>query len=235
VARAGDGEGIHPSVWTGLALFLCAALLGAALGGALRVRRVVVVGNGLPVSAIVQAAGVQGENIFAVRSDQVVARVAQVPQIVVDRVEVSFPDRVTIYARLRVPVVAVQAPGGLYRLDANGAVIDRIRVSQLPVISEPEGARGVGPGVVAAVRYAVQALAAVPGGSIKAFRYTTGNGLSIVGSAGWTAALGAGPPQAMVDRVGTLAALLRKIQSRPDHLKFVDLRLSAPYAKFGNP
>jgi hypothetical protein len=38
----------------------------------------------------------------------------------------------------------------------------------------------------------------------------------------------------MVNRVGTLASLLTSTQTRPGHLQYVDLRLSAPYAKFNN-
>src|SRR5437868_7419236 len=105
-SREGEGRrwSIHAAIWPLLALAVCMACLGAVIGGLFTVRQVQVVGNRLPVSAIVGAADVSGQNIFSVRSDTVIGRLGRVPEIVVQRVDISFPDRVIIYARVRTPM-----------------------------------------------------------------------------------------------------------------------------------
>src|SRR5579884_3725555 len=65
-------------------------------------------------AAIIRASDLTGQNIFTVRSDGVVARLQQVHQVVIRRVETMLPDRVVIYARERVPMVAWQSGGSLY-------------------------------------------------------------------------------------------------------------------------
>ena len=187
---------------------------------------------------MVNAAAVRGQNIFTVRSDQVVARLIRVREIVVQRVETSLPDQVTIYASLRIGRIAVQRGRQLYEVDSSGAMIRQVQTTRLPVVrvgAAPCACPGaLGPGVVAAVRYAVRALRTVPSGSVLAFRYTSANGFIIVGRAGWRAMLGSGNPQTLVNRVATLVSFLASIQGRPAHLQLVDLRGSAPYAKFSS-
>lgn len=220
-------------VWPLLALLACLFSLGVILGGFFTVRQVDVVGTNLPRGTIVQAAGITGQNIFTVRSDGVVARLDAVPEVVVQRVETSFPDRVTIYARERIPMVAwQQTGGGLFLLDPNGRVITQVSTTNLPVIVGTAPGSKLGPGIVAAVRYAVHELPQEPRGAIHAFRFNPDNGLTIVGRAGWTADVGRGSPRVLMDRIGTLAGLLQSIRNRPQQLKYVDLRYQSPYATF---
>jgi cell division septal protein FtsQ len=219
-------------LWYGSALLVCAGLLAVAAAGLFRVKHVEVVGAHVPVARIVRTAGVTGQNVFTVRSDQVVARVSRIREIVVERVDTTFPDRVTIYATERTPAVAWLSGTHLYELDANGSMIRKVVTTRLPVIAGPEPQAPVGQGVVQGVRYAVHALASVPGGSIARFRYDARTGLTIDGSAGWTAAVGSGTPQRVVDRIATLAGLLVSTRNRPGSLQFVDLRLSSVYARF---
>jgi cell division septal protein FtsQ len=196
-----------------------------------RVRQVQVVGTHLPVSEIVQAAGVSGRNIFTVRSDAVVEQVSTIPQIVVERVMTTFPDTVSIYARARIPMVGWRpTKGKLFLLDPNGMVIEAVRATTLPVIVGSAPGGRLGSGVVAAVRFAVEALRRVPNGAIALFRFGPRTGLVIVGRAGWRAELGRGTPQTLVNRVAALEALLRTIGNRP--LLYVDLRYRTPYATF---
>lgn len=220
-------------VWPLLALLACLASLVVIFSGFFTVRQVDIVGNNLPRGAIVQAAGVNGQNIFTVRSDGVVARLDTVPEVVVQRVETSFPNRVTIYARARLPMVAwQQTGGGLFLLDPNGRVISQVSTTNLPVITGTAPGSKLGPGIVAAVRYAVQELPREPRGAIQAFRFNPDNGLTIVGRAGWTADVGRGSPRVLMERIGTLAGFLYTIRNRPQQLKYVDLRYHGAYATF---
>ncbi len=221
-----------------LALFglcLCLVALAAAFSGFFRVRHIDVVGSNLPVDRIIQASRVYDQNIFRIRSDQVVSRLSRVPEVTVERVETSFPDQVTIHARLRRAMVAWQSQGTLYLVDPQGNIIDRVKATTLPVIIGVNGSGdqpSLGPGVVQAVRYAVDLLPAAPGGGIAAFSFDHQAGLSIVGRPGWQAQIGAGDAQTLVQRIATLAAFLRKIGPRAQKLKSVDLRSSTPYAVY---
>lgn len=193
------------------------------------------VGSNLPVDRIIQASRVYDQNIFRIRSDQVVSRLSRVPEVTVERVETSFPDQVTIHARLRRAMVAWQSQGTLYLVDPQGNIIDRVKATTLPVIIGVNGSGdqpSLGPGVVQAVRYAVDLLPAAPGGEIAAFSFDHQAGLSIVGRPGWQAQIGAGDAQTLVQRVATLAAFLRKIGPRAQKLKLIDLRSSTPYAVY---
>lgn len=216
--------------WSILALLLCMGLLGTAAGGTFRVRSIRVVGANLPTTAIIQTAGVRGDNIFAVRSDDIVRRLAAVRQIVVLRVATTFPDRVTIYARMRQAIVAWRDGAALYELDPDGRIVRQVTTTALPIIAGRGGPGPLGPGVVEAVRYAVQTLPTAPNGSIAALELGPHTGLTIVGRAGWTADVGRGTPQTLVDRIATLVALLDKLQGQPRRLQSVDLRYPAPDA-----
>jgi len=232
VRRAEERKRSRQPLWYGSAFLACAGLLAIAAAGLFRVKHVEVVGANVPVDTIVQAAGVTGQNVFSVRSDQVVARVSRIREIVVERVDTAFPDRVTIYATERTPAIAWLSGKSLYELDGNGSIIRQVGTTRLPVISGPEPRTPVGQGIVQGVRYAVHALAGVAEGSIARFRYDAGTGLSIDGRAGWTADVGNGTPQHVVDRIATLASLLANTRNRPGSLQFVDLRLSSVYARF---
>jgi len=221
-----------------LALFglcLCLMALAAAFSGFFRVRHIDVVGSNLPVDRIIQASRVYDQNIFRIRSDQVVSRLSSVREVAVDQVETSFPDRVTIRARLRRAMVAWQSRSGLYLVDPQGNLIDRVTSTTLPVIIGVNGGGdqpALGPGIVQAVRYAVELLPAAPGGGIAAFSFDHQAGLSIVGRPGWQAQIGAGDAQTLVQRIATLAAFLQKIGPRAQKLKSVDLRSNTPYAVY---
>lgn len=221
-----------PLVWSLLLLAACLASLGAAGAGVFRVREVRVVGANLPAEAIVQATGVMGQNIFTVRSDLVVSRLSRVREIVVQRVDTSFPDTVTIHARLRQSLVAWQIGHALYELDPDGRIIRQVQSTRLPVIVGTDTTGALGPGVVEAVRYAVGALPAAPNGAIAIFQFQPHIGLVIVGRSGWTADIGTGSPQTLVNRIATLVSALAAIRAEKRQLEFIDLRYRVPYARF---
>jgi hypothetical protein len=203
-----------------------------AVSGLVKVLEVRVVGANLPAGAIVAASGVVGQNIFTVQSDQVVSRLSSIREIAVRRVEADFPDTVTIYALMRTPLVAWRDGKTLYELDPEGRIIRQVASTSLPVVVGSDTTGPLGPGVVQAVRYAVVTLPQAPGGAISVLHFDPKNGLSITGRAGWTAVIGRGQAQTLVNRIATLSAVLVKVHPRPDHLVFVDLRYRSPYARF---
>lgn len=220
----------HPRLLTALALLACLTGLAAAAAGEFTVRQVTVIGRNLPGAEIIQAADVIGQNTFAVRSDQVAARLAGIPAIEVSRVETDFPDRVTIYASVRRPAIGWRSGAGLQLVDPHGIVIRPAATTVLPVISG--GTRPPNANVILAARYAASVLPATPSGTVAGFRQDPTTGLTISGTSGWTAAIGAGGAQALVTRVATLAALFRRLGPRAAQVSFIDLRYREPYLRF---
>lgn len=215
VAKKGASTRVHPVMWSLLVLGASLAMLAAIGAGMFRVQHVRVVGKALPRAEIIQRSGLLGENIFTVQSDEVVSRLAGVGIVAVRRVDVSFPDQVTIYARRRIAMVAWQRGHSLYLLDPDGHVIQQVRAAKLPIIrSGPEGGK-LGPGVVTAVREAVRLLPTAPRGAIAGFTFGPVHGLIIDGVAGWHARVGFGSPETMVTRLATLVDLLRRLQDQP--------------------
>lgn len=212
-----------------LALLACLAALAAGLGGVLTVRNVDVIGPHLPSGTIVQAAGVTGQNIFAVRADQVIDRLSTVPSIEVTRVETSFPDTVRVYASARQPVVVWRSANGLYLVDRTGFPFARVATTNLPIVSG--GTRPPDADTIVAIRYATRLLAAAPNGALSSFAVNPGAGLTITGHSGWKALLGQGSAQIMVTRVATLADLLRVLAGKAQHFSLLDLRGSQPYIR----
>jgi hypothetical protein len=229
---ATQGGGLHAVIPSAVALLLCLAALAIAFAGMFKVKTVEVVGPGLPQARIVAVAGVSGTNIFTLKSDAVVARLSGIREIVVTGVETSFPDRVTIHAQLRPSLVAWQTPNGLFVLDLDGRVIDRVAHTTLPIILGSDRNGGFGPGIVEAVRYAVQALPPAPKGAIATFHYDRTSGLTIDGRAGWHAVVGTGGPVELVRRIAELIAVLHKAPTLSERLVTLDLRFAKPVARF---
>ena len=224
----------QPLVWSLLLLAISISLLAAMLDGKFRVQHVTVAGRGLPRGEVIRASGLMGQNIFSVRSDQVIERLAAVGQIAVQRVDTSFPNQVTIYARRRVPMVGWRRGQSLFLLDPDGRIIRQVRTTTLPIITGTDGNDTLGPGAVTAVREAVRLLPATPGGAIAGFTYDRRSGLSITGAAGWHAIVGTGSPQTMVTRVAILVSVLRqKPQNNGLPLRLVNLRGPGPYVHYG--
>lgn len=221
----------HPGVWSLAALGLCVGVLAAIISGTFTVRQVVVVGKGVPQGQVAASAGVMGENIFAVQTDSVVARLAAVRQIAVRQVSTSFPGRVVIYARERQAIVAWRQAGSLYLLDPDGRIINQVSKTALPTITSTGGG-SLNAATIEAVREAVKILPTAPNGGIAAFQYDAGTGLTIQGRMGWQAIVGKGSPQTLVNRIATLAAFFRATSARGVVPKLVDLRYRSPYARY---
>jgi len=104
----------------------------------LAVRSVVVTGTRLvPASAVLAAAGVEpGTPLIRVNTAQAAARVGLIRQVRSAQVTRSWPDRVVIVVRERVPALVLTAPGGGYDLmDSDGVVVrwSARRVPGLPL------------------------------------------------------------------------------------------------------
>lgn len=237
-----------PALASGGALVIAVCMLGAAAAGVFTVQQIDVVGASEYQPVVAQASGVEGQNIFTVQSDAVARRLSGVGQVVVQRVETSFPDRVVVYARPRIPAVALRVGPFLYEVDANATVIRQVSSTALPLV-ELAPAQDAGgnsplrltpgrpspeltPGIIVAVRYALTAEKRAPSGTIAGFRLSPRKGLTAVGLAGWRAFIGIGSAQKLVDRIATLVSTLRALGLRAAQLSIVDLRNSGPYTRF---
>jgi cell division protein FtsQ len=145
-AKAGKGPGRRRGSrkWRAAFFALLAAGLLAVAGWAvflsplLVVRSVVVTGTHLvPQAEVLAAAGVEpGTPLIRVNTAQAAARVGAIEQISGAQVSRSWPDRVVIAVRERVPALLLTAPGGGYDLlDSDGVVVrwSASRVQGLPL------------------------------------------------------------------------------------------------------
>jgi cell division septal protein FtsQ len=222
----------HPLVLPLLLFVACLLFLASAFGGMFTVRQVQVVGTGLPTSQIIAASGLQGKNIFRIRSDSVVARLQAVRQIVVSEVDTEFPDRVIIHARLRTRFAAWRRGSQLYIVDPQGNIVAPVATTTLPIIVGPAQGETLGPGVVQAVQYAQTVLPTAPYGHIATFEFGPKHGLTIIGVSGWHAIVGTGQPATLDMRIAELAAVLRKKGADAATLRLINLRQPEPYSIF---
>ncbi|HLJ69008.1 MAG TPA: hypothetical protein VKX16_16775 [Chloroflexota bacterium] len=220
----------HPALLSSAILLLVVGVLTACLTGAFRVERIAVVGAGVPQYRVEQAAGVLGQNVFSVRSDQIVWRVSRLPTVEVTRVDVSFPNTVTVYAHLRQGYALWQNGKTVYVLDQTGRIIGTSPApSALPLIVAVDSPSPPDFGMMQAVRYADTVLPGDPDGAILPAQLYRQYGLVLTGRSGWHALIGTGTPQNLGARVATLSAALKKIADQGQQLLFVDLRRGQPY------
>jgi cell division septal protein FtsQ len=208
------------------ALTLSVLALAACLLGVFTVRTVEVVGKNLPAAAMIQAAGVTGQNIFSVRSDEVIGRLAAVSSVEVTRVQTAFPDRVVIYAQLRQPAVVWQSPHGRFLLDPYGNVIGSATASALPVVTASQTPDS---DTIAAAGYAQRLLPTAPDGPIASLTIDPRLGLTIQGRSGWQAVIGRGTAQTLVNRIAALQAVLGAVAHHGQHLSYADMRYRGAY------
>jgi cell division septal protein FtsQ len=206
--------------------------LAACVFGLFTVRSVQIVGTNLPTALMVQAAAVSGQNIFSVRSDQVIQRLGSVPSIDVTSVTTDFPDRVVIHATARRPVVIWRSPHGALLVDRYGHVIGPAGSAMLPSIASPQlpGSDGI-----AAALYATRLLPPEPDGTVAGLVADPRLGLTIRGVSGWRAVLGSGAAQVLVTRVATLQSLLAAIAQHNQRLAYADLRFRGGYYRVRGP
>lgn len=140
-AKAGKGPGGRRDSrkWRAAFYALLAAGVVATAGWVvflsplLVVRSVVVTGTHLvPEAEVLAVAGVEpGTPLIRVDTAQVAARVDAIGQISGARVSRSWPDRVVIAVRERVPALLLAAPGGGYDLLDSGGVVVRWSASRV--------------------------------------------------------------------------------------------------------
>lgn len=225
-------------LYTLLALGLCVVGLAACAAGMFTVRTVQIVGSGLPNATMIEAAGVTGQNIFTVRSDQIIHRLAGLPAVEVTRVETHFPDRVVIYALMRQPAIIWQAPHGASFVDRYGHVLGpapAVAPGHPPALPVIAGAQPPDAGTITAIGYARRLLPPAPDGALAGFSLDNNSGLTIHGQSGWQAVIGRGDPQTLVSRIATLQALLSQIARNGRHLSFADLRFRGQYYRLRSP
>jgi len=208
-------------LYTAGALALSVLALCACLVGVFKVQTIQVVGAGLPAAAMADAAAVSGQNVFTVRSDLVIDRMASLPAVEVTRVETDFPDRVVIYARLREPAIAWQSAHGTLLIDRYGHVLGPATRSTLPLVSGPQPPDS---DTITAVKYALRLLPAAPDGAVAGFSLDRSTGLSIHGRSGWQAVLGSGTAQNLVIRIANLQVVLNTVARNGQRLATADMR-----------
>ena len=137
-SAANGGHGPRASWRAAFYALLAAGLLAVAgwvvfLSPLLVVRSVVVTGTHLvPQAEVLAAAGVEpGTPLIRVNTAQAAARVDAIGQVRGARVSRSWPDRVVIAVRERIPALALTAPGGGYDLLDSGGVVVRWSASRV--------------------------------------------------------------------------------------------------------
>ncbi|GAC1644004.1 MAG: hypothetical protein NVS4B2_33650 [Chloroflexota bacterium] len=242
-ARAYHAQVAHVSlrtsravIWlTIAALLVSCTLLGATVAGYFRVHHVVVVGGSANAEAVARTAAITDRNIFTVRSDDVVRRLAVFKTFDVQRVDTTFPDRVTVYVHVRRRFLAWQDGPTLYEVDPQGRIVGQVRSTRLPVIQGMAAGGELEPGIVQSVRYAAETLPGAPNGAVAVFRTDPKSGLVIVGRMGWTAYAGQGTPQQLVNRIAWLRSLLADPHVRHRRIQSVDLRYTTPVLRYARP
>src|SRR5581483_5062719 len=195
---------------------------------AFRVSRVSVVGAGVPVARIANAADVEGRNIFTIRAANIVHDVRRIPNVLVTGVHLAIPASVTIYAVLRKPLLAWKTKSQLFQVDKYGRIVDQVPTSVLPLVRDTTGSKislggYINEQYVTAIRYALKML---PHAAIMLVTLEANRGLVLRSVHGWRAVLGHPNPRELARRVFTLKALL-SLHSRK-RLVFANLTLQPP-------
>lgn len=129
--------------FAGLAVAILAVVAWALLGTSLLVvRQVRVTGGGTLVTAaaVREAARIPlGTPLARVDTAAAARRVERLAPVSSARVTRSFPDTVVISVRLRIPALAVPAPGGYALLDSHGVAVTSVASPPvgIPLLSAP--------------------------------------------------------------------------------------------------
>jgi hypothetical protein len=213
-------------------LIVVAALLIAGFAAPnFRVSSVTVVGHNLPISTINAKSGVQGKDIFTVRSANVLANERRlVPKILVTGVQVALPNSVTVQAQLRMPVLGWRTKTSLFLVDKYGRLIKPVGATGLPTIRDTQpGVSTLGgyvdPNDITTAIYALHAL----GNPDLRLTLDVKRGLVIRSATGWKAIMGTPTGLELVRRIATLKQLLVVASQKKKHLHTIDLTLNPPY------
>ena len=217
-----------------LLVAVAALLIVGFAAPSFRVSRVTVVGRNLPthaINAINAAAGVEGKDIFTVRSATVLANErTQVANILVTGVDVNLPNSVIVRAKLRTPVLGWRTKTSLFLVDKYGRLIYKRGETTLPTIRDTRpGISVVGgyvdPNDITAAIYILNTL----GKPNLRLTLDVKRGLVIHSAAGWKAIIGTPTGIELVRRVTTLKQLLVVATRNKKHLHMIDLTLQPPY------
>lgn len=191
-----------PLVGTALLVVLLTGVLAVQrviATGYFRVESVRVVGAGaLPETALLDAAGVVGKQLWQVNTVRAAESVARVPGVKTARVQRSLPNRVILTVEGRLPVAVWQIGQTDYVVDEDGFVLEAAVLGGLPAISQIDGppTLAVGDRVDGdAVRLAMQLGSLVPtevGQRIARFEYSSTAGFDVVTERGARVRLGDG-------------------------------------------
>lgn len=187
---------------------------GASIGGAHR----------LAPRTIYDASGVEGRNIFLIRSAQVQANVEAVPGVASAEVHMRLPNQIVIDVQEHAPLVAWHSITETVWLTAEGAEVPQAGAAPPLSLTDATGAslaqnRGLWPQVLAQL-----AELSANHVDVQEFSYGELQGLYYRTPEGWEVWLGDTGP--MTRKVALAAAAKAKIGQSGGQAKVIDLRFS---------
>lgn len=110
-----------------LTLLLLFALAVILYAGVFRIRKIAVVGNEtVSWNEVVEAAGLEnGISYFAVNPEKIRQAIEMNRYLVCEKIELFFPNAMTLYLRERKPCANVQVMGISYLMDEDGMALER--------------------------------------------------------------------------------------------------------------
>lgn len=213
---------------TSYALFIIVAalLVGFFAAPAFRVSRVTVTGAVQARSEIEAATGVVGADIYTMNAAAIWDAVWRVPNVLPCGVTLSFPNSVTVCARMRQPVLGWDTGDALYLVDKYGRIISTARTTSLPILRDtthiPRAVgKNVNPWIVTSTKWVLRQM---PHAAIDGFTLRIKHGVVVRSAHHWRAILGM-PADGVTlrDRVAKLKALIGHGFKIGHPLAFADL------------
>jgi cell division septal protein FtsQ len=221
----------------GLAALLAVSglLYDAAASPTFRVHQVTVRGiRLLSADEVLNAAAVQGTNVFWLRRSEVAERVARLPAARNVEVQVSLPDRVDVIVHERSPYVSWQAGDATYLVDRDGMVLGTQVPEEPLIVIRDQDALPLQAGQrvdLIALRTVAALSERLPGAlgiAPAEYDYSRSLGIEVQGPSGTRVRFGS--DEAIEAKVATLVALSTELARLGERPALVDLRFpSRPY------
>ncbi|MCW5853944.1 MAG: FtsQ-type POTRA domain-containing protein [Anaerolineae bacterium] len=173
--------------------------------------------------------GVDGQNVFMLRSTDAERRLRDVPFIKRARVSLGLPAQVTIEVEERTPVALWQVGGAVYGVAEDGTVLPADGAPPGAPLVQAEGnplpfGSKLDAGWIALARHLRDL---VP--DTKGLIFSTERGIGIVTSQGWPVYFGS-QDEATAARLSVLSSLTAELKQQKVEPEFIDLRYAArPY------
>lgn len=225
------GEMTPARVASLLLIATCIALVAFFLGAdGFYVYSATIDGNRLVSQQDIYArSGLDGKNIFAVRTGEAEQRLRDVPFVKNAQVRLGLPAAVTITVEERAPVALWQVAGNTYGVAEDGTILPPDGApSTAPVVQAEGNALQLGAKIDARlVTIARHVRDLIP--DAKSVMYSNERGVGVVTAAGWPVYFGK-QDEAMAGRVAVLNSLTAELKDQKVEPELIDLSLSGrPY------